>query len=320
MTCRFVLAALLAAAALMSGAAQAAYPEKPIRIILGYPPGGTTDAGARLIAQELASQMGVPVFVENRPGATGQIGLEATIRSPADGYTLQFLTGPTMVSLQLAGKSVDIDHDLTALSLVFRQGIFIATPAQLPGWESVRDFPAVVAKDRAAPGKLNYGTIGTGSTGHLLGEYLKALAGLTWTHIPYKGQEAAMTALASGEVQVVVGAIANNDFGGRVRLVAVTGASREAAYPSLPTLAEIYPEAVAESWGGMTAPGGLPPDITRRLVSEMKAVLAKPHVAETLRKIYSTLDSTAGADYATFMRDHYNKWGKVIRDNNIKVD
>lgn len=304
----------------IAGQAAAAYPEKPIKIILGYTPGGTTDAATRVIAQELSSQMGVPVTVENRPGAAGQIGLDATIRSAPDGYTLQFLTAPTMIALQLAGKSVNVDRDLTALSLVFKQGIFIATTTAAPGWDGVRDFAGVVAKAKAAPGSLNFGTIGTGSTGHLMGELLKSIVGVNWVHVPYKGQEPMMSALAAGEIQFVIGATTNNDLGGRVRLIAATGAAREKAFPNLPVLAETYPAAVAESWGGMTAPGGLPPDITRRLIAELKTAQGKPAVVEKLGRIFSTLNTMSGDEYQKFMRSHYEQWGKVIRDNNIKAE
>jgi tripartite-type tricarboxylate transporter receptor subunit TctC len=317
----FVLGSLAFLGTMLSATtAGAAYPERPIRVIVGFVPGGTTDIVSRAITQEMSAQMGVSFIVENRPGATGQVGLEAMYRSAPDGYTLGLLASPTLISLQLAGKSLDPQKDLTGIGLIYRQGIFLASTLALPGWDGVKDMRDVVAKAKAAPGKLNYGSIGTGSTGHLVGEFLKTVAGVDWVHVPYKGQEPMTTALTSGEIHFVIGALPNNDMGGRVRQIGNTGAERDPRFPNLPAFGEIYPSAVAESWGSFAAPGGLPRDIADRLSKEMAAALKKPVVIETVTRAIAPPASMEGPELQKLIVGDYNRWGKVIRDNNIKVE
>jgi tripartite-type tricarboxylate transporter receptor subunit TctC len=280
------VAALLAAAGLApAGApAQDAYPARPIRLIVPYAAGGGSDIMARSIAEKLSEQLGRQVIVDNRGGASTALGAELAARAPADGYTLLLATITTLAVVPNVKPSLpyDYERDFTPISMLATQPyVLVAHPsAQLPS------LPQTIAHARAHPGKLNFGSPGVGSGGHIAGEMLKSMAGISMTHIAYKGSGPSLTDLLGGHVALVFATIPPvqpfvNER--RMRALAVTTAKRSAAMPDVPTVAEsVVPGYEINSWNCLIAPKGTPAGIVRRLNSEVSAALRSPAVEKRL--------------------------------------
>ena len=305
-----------------SAAWSQAYPAKPVRIITTFAPGSVIDITARTIAQRLSDRWGQPITVENRPGGggTGTVGTEFAARSPADGYT--WLLAPNSVMIigpHLVKTPFDVFKDFIPVGQVATTPFLLVVSTQIP----VRTVQELVDYAKANPGKLNYGSSGNGSPQHLGGELLKRAGGIDMTHIPYKGAALSITDLISGRLQVFVGAAGSllpHIRDGKIRLIASAGNKRLARFPDVPTIAEALPGVEVDAWLGLFLPAGSPRELVTKINADVAEVLA---VAET-RAGLSSQGIEAAVDspeaLATLMRNDFNRWGRVIREANIKAD
>src|SRR3954466_15523099 len=273
-------------------AAGAAYPEKPIRLVIPSAPGGSPDVLMRILAQQLSQQMKVPIVVENKPGASYVLGTMDVVRAPADGYTLGY---GNIVSLAinrslLASVPYDVERDLTLVSNCVQVFNFLAVNNDLP----VRSVAELIAYAKKNPGKLTNGSSGNGTTGHLGGELFKTMAGVDIVHVPYKGSAQAINDLMGGQIQVMfdnVPSIGPHVKAGRVRGLGVSSPRRAASFPDIPTIAEAgVPRYETNSWGGVIGPARLPKEIVARLHEEIRKALTSPLVADRYRQLDSEPD------------------------------
>jgi tripartite-type tricarboxylate transporter receptor subunit TctC len=316
----FPLAALLLAA-FSSGDAMALYPERAIRIIVPFAPGGGTDVVARTLAQEMARDLGVSVVIENRPGAGTIIGTQAVAASAADGYTLLMGTFSHAVNSSLsANLPYDPHKDFAAVALIARSFNMVVVNPKSP-FQTIAD---LIAAAKANPDKLSYGTFGVGTSAHLAGELFKDMAKVNLTAVPYKGAAPAITDLIGGQIQVMfttVASAASLVEAGQLRAIAVTSAERSPAFPKLPTVAEAgVPGYAAESWYGLFAPAKTPADIVERLnKSAALAVQSDPFkklgVNEGLVVIMGPPE-----ELGRYVRSEEARWRRVIEDAGIKVE
>jgi tripartite-type tricarboxylate transporter receptor subunit TctC len=299
-----------------------AYPTKPIRLIVPFPPGGSTDIVARIVAQKLGDRLGQQVLVENRGGAGGTIGTEAVAKSAPDGYTLVLGTTSThVVAPNVYGKiGYDPVKDFAPVSLV------AVTPYLLvvnPGVDvkSLREFVGYV---KARPGKLNYASAGTGSTTHLAMEMLKSAAGLYIVHIPYNGNGPAGTAVIAGQVEFLFGslpAVLPHAKSGRVRPLAVGTPKRSPSLPEVPTVAESgFPGFDASLWLSVMAPAGTPAPVVDRLHKEIVAAIASPDAADALSKAGAEPITSTPAELAAMVKDGVDKYAKVVKQAGVKPE
>lgn len=261
-----------------------AWPDRPMRLLHGFGPGGTADILARLVAQPLAEALGQPVVVESRPGAGGNIASAALARSPADGHTIGLLTGGHAVSAAFAqGLTFDPVNDFDFVSMIVRYAFVIVVRADSPA----RDLAGLVALAKAQPGRVTFGSAGVGSTHHLVGEMLNAAAGIQMQHVPYRGDAAGTTALLSGEVSAMVTTsvgVLPHIRAGTVRCLAVSSATRSALLPDVPTVAEAanLPGYASSFWFGLLAPRGTPAPVVERLQRETAAIMAMPDILQRI--------------------------------------
>jgi len=316
---RGLVSGLLVLAA--SAAAAQEYPAKPVRIIVGFPPGGATDLVARLLAPKLAEAFRQQVIVDNRPGANGIIASDLTAKAPPDGYTLHLGTLSALVITPAITKvPYDPFKDFSPIGrTVALQNIFIAHPT-LP----VRNIRELIALARARPGKLNFASSGTGSTGHLSGELLKTMAKIDMTHIPYKGGGPALTDLLGGQVELFVAIISTavpQVKAGKARGLAVTGDKRAAALPDVPTVAESGVKGYeSTNWYCMLGPANLPRPIVERWHKEMTAALNSPEIMQALIDRGIDAAPTSPAEFTAYLKSETAKWTKVVKASGIKSD
>ncbi len=313
--------ALAACVLLANGAARAVYPDRILKIVVPFAPGGGTDVVARTLAQELAKDLGVSVIIENKPGAGTIIGTQAVATAEPDGYTLLMGTFANAVNPSLYAKlPYDQHRDLAPVALIARSfSIVVVNPKS--AITSVKD---LIAAAKAEPDKLSYGTYGTGTSAHLSGELFKHMAGVNLTTVPYKGSAPAITDLIGGQIQVMfttVASAASLIEGGQLRALAVTSAERSPAFPNLPTVAEAgVPGYDAEAWYGLFAPAKTPPEIIDRL-NRAAAVAVK---ADPFKKLSVNeglvLVASPPAELDRYFREEEDRWRKVIRDAAIKAD
>jgi tripartite-type tricarboxylate transporter receptor subunit TctC len=318
-----MLAVILALGALAPHAAFAqAYPAKPLRLVVPFPPGGSTDIVARIVAQKLGDRLGQQVIVENRGGAGGTIGAEAVAKAPPDGYTLVVGTTSThVVAPSVYGKiGYDPVKDFAPISLV------AVTPYLLvanPGVD-VKSLPDFIAYVKARPGKLNYASAGTGSTTHLAMEMLKSAAGLYIVHIPYNGNGPAGTAVIAGQVEFLFGslpAVLPHAKSGRVRPLAVGTPKRSPSLPEVPTVAESgFAGFDASLWLAVMAPAGTPAPVVDRLHKEIVAVVASPDTASALNKAGAEPITSTPAELTAMVRDGVAKYAKVVKQTGVKPE
>jgi len=316
---RSLLAALLVA---LAGAAAAAYPEKPIRFIVPSAPGGSPDVLMRILLQQLATQLNVPIVVENKPGASYVLGTMDVVRASADGYTLGY---GNIVSLAinrslLPSVPYDVERDLTLISNVTHVFNMLAVNNDLPV-HSVRE---LIEYAKRNPGKLTNGSSGNGTTGHLGGELFKNMTGVDIVHVPYKGSAQAINDLIGGQIQVMfdnVPSIGPHVKAGRVRGIGVSAHRRAASFPDVPTIAEAgVPGYETNSWGGVIGPAHLPREVVAKLNTEIKAALAVPAVAERYRQLDSEIDGSTPEEFLALVRRETPKWGEVVRRSGAKID
>lgn len=306
-----------------AGYAQAAqnYPVRPIRIIVAYTPAGTTDILARAVGQKMTETWGQSVIVDNRPGANGNIGTEITANATPDGYTIVMATAAThSINNTLYPRlKWDAVKSFDPISLVARVPNILVVNNSLP----VKSVAELIAYGKNNPGKLNHGSPGLGSTGHLSAELFKSATGLRMTHVPYKGSAPTLADLAAGQIQVVIDNMPPylpQVQAGKIRALAVTTATRSAAAPNLPTIQEAGVKGYeAGSWFGLAAPKGVPADIIRKLSVETDRILKLPDVKERLVGLGAEPVGGKPEDFAAFIRSEQAKWRKVITQAGIKL-
>jgi tripartite-type tricarboxylate transporter receptor subunit TctC len=309
--------------AIVAGAAFAqAYPTKPIRLVVPFPAGGTTDILAREVANRLTQSWGQAVVVDNRPGAGGNIGAELVAKSPPDGYTLLMGTvGTHAINASLYAK-MPYDHvkDFTPVILVAGvPNVLVINPA-LP----INSVQELIAYAKANPGKLNFASSGSGTSIHLSGELFKVMAGVEVTHVPYKGSSPALQDLVGGQVQLMFDNLPSALAlikGGKLKALAVTSTVRAAALPDVPTMAEAgLPGFEASSWFGVLAPAGTPPDIVTRLNGEIAKWLATPEAKDKLLSQGAIAAGGPPEDFVKHIAAETAKWQKVVKASGAKVD
>ena len=305
-----------------SALAQAPFPTKPVRLVVPFPAGGTTDILARAAAQKLSETLGQQVIVDNRPGAGGNIGAELVAKAQADGYTLLMGTvGTHAINPSLYAK-MPYDHvkDFAPVILVAGVPNVLVVNPDLP-FKTVAD---VVAYAKANPGKLNFASSGSGTSIHLSGELFKVMAGVQMTHVPYKGSAPALTDLIGGQVQLMFDNLPSalpQIKGGKLRAVAVTSTTRAAALPDVPTVAESgLPGFESSSWFGILAPAGTPKDIIAKINTDVQKWLSTPEAKEKLLGQGANAAGGSPEDFAKHIQAETAKWAKVVKESGAKVD
>lgn len=316
-----VLLALMAAAALITGAHAQSYPSKPVRWIVPSAPGDGSDITARLLGERVGRALGQPVVIDNKPGAGGVLGSDLAARSPADGYTMIVgNAGSHGINAAIYGRlSYDVVRDFAPVALICTApNVMIVSPATKA--RSVAEF---VAYARANPGRLNYASGGIGSSAHMSAELFKSLTGTEMTHVPYKGSAPAVAALLADEVSVMIGNLppwTAHLKAGKVRALAVTTAARYPALPEVPAMAESLPGFETVAWFAVFAPAGTPRPVIERMNREINAALAQPEVRERLAT--SGCDAAPGTPEALGARvaGDVARWKKLAAEKNIRAD
>jgi tripartite-type tricarboxylate transporter receptor subunit TctC len=315
------LAAGAAALTVLSRTASAqAYPTRPVRLIVPFGPAGATDITARLIGHWLSERLGQQFIIENRPGAGGNIGTEAVVRAPPDGYTLLYVTTANASNATLYDKlNFNFIHDIAPVAAIISFPYIMVVNPSVPA----KTLPEFIAYAKANPGKINMASPGVGSTPHVNGELFKVMTGTNMVHVPYRSAAAVMTDLLSGQVQLYFGTTASSlEYvrTGKLRALGVTIERRLDVLPEIPTVAEFVPGYEASNWYGVGAPKATPTEIIDKLNKEISAVLADPKMKAQLADLGGTVLAGSPADFGKLIADETEKWGKVIKFAGIKAD
>lgn len=318
------LGCVLTAAGLVGavpGAFAQTFPARPLKLVVPFPPGGSTDVIARMIAQRLGEALKTTVVVDNRPGVGSVLGTDVVAKAAADGYTLVVSANPAIAPGPLMRNSMPYDpvRDFTHLALLgtFPNGFVVR--ADHPA-KSMAEF---VALARAKPGVMNYSSAGLGSAGFLTGELLKQAAGISMVHVPYKGSGPAITDLIGGQLDGMFESLVTATGyvrGGKLRLLAVSGDGRSKTFPDVPALNEVVPGVVGGAWFGISAPARLPGDIAQRLQAEVQAIVNAPDMQTRLSELGMTPLPLGGTDFAAFIQAENRRWGPVIKAGRITVE
>jgi tripartite-type tricarboxylate transporter receptor subunit TctC len=297
-----------------------AYPSRPVRMIVPFGPAGTTDIVARLIGQWLSEHLGQQFVVENRPGGAGNIGTEAVVRAPADGYTLLMIDVSPAINATLFDKlNFNFIRDIAPVANIVRvPNVMVVNPA-FPA----KTVPEFIAHAKANPGKISLASAGIGTPNHVAGELFKMMAGLDLVHVPYRGGGPAIADLLGGQVDVtfaVVTTAIEYIRTGKLRALAVTSATRQEALPDIPAVADFLPGYEASGWFGLFAPRNTPAEIIDKLNKEINAALVDPKVKARLVDLGGTVVPGSSADFGKLVVDDKEKWAKVIRAANIKAE
>ncbi len=316
--------ALVIMGALSSAYAQPApnvtqWPQRPVRVVVPFPPGGSTDIIARLISPHLTEAFGQQFVIDNRSGAGGTIGSEIAARSTPDGYTLAVIPSSYAAAAALYPLSFDPVKGIAPISMIGLGSFILGVhPSVKAG-----NFKEFIDLLKAKPGALNFASPGTGSSPHLASELLKQMAGVNFTHIPYKGDTPALTELIAGQMHIMFASgpvFLPHIKAGKVRAIAVTGAKRYFVVPELPTIAESYPGFYASGWNGMIAPAGTPRDIINRLNRSIATFLKRPDIQERLRNDGRETIPTTPEETAQMLANEIATWRKVVQVANIKIN
>ena len=299
-----------------------AFPTKPIRIVVPFPPGGPADVLARTVGDRIAAALGQPVVVDNRPGAGGNIGMELVAKAAPDGHTLALAPAGNLTVNPSLYRNVpyDVGRDFAPVTVIAAVPNVLVVNPQVPA----KDLAELIAYAKANPGKLNYSSPGPGSGAHLAGELLKSSAGIDIVHVPYSGIAPAVTAVIAGDVQLMFAGAPSalpQVAGGKLRALAVASPKRIASAPALPTLSEAgLPGFDVTSWYSIVAPAATPPAVVERLQKEIARALTSPDVKAKLTGIGAEPIANTPEEFAAMMRVETAKWSKIVKDANIKVE
>lgn len=297
-----------------------AYPARPVRLVVGFPPGGTTDILARLIGQWLSDRLGQPFVIENRPGAGTNIATEAVLKGAPDGYTLLMTSPANSINATLYDKlNYNFLRDMAAVAAVSRVPNVMEVHPSVPA----KSVPEFIAYAKANPGTLSYASAGIGTSQHVSAEMFKMMAGVQLLHVPYRGGAPAVTALVGGQVQVAFDNVSSSIEqirAGNLRPLAVTTATRSEVLPDIPTVGDFLPGYEASVVNGVVVPKGTPPEIIERLNKEINAGLADTRIKARLADIGSTPLAISSADFAKLLVEETEKWGKVVKFSGARAD
>jgi len=296
------------------------YPTRPVRLVVGFAPGGATDIAARLIGQWLSERLGQSFIVENRPGASTNIAAEAVINSPPDGYTLMVFSITNTINPALFTQlNFNFARDMSGIAGINTAPLVLEVNPAVP----VTSVPELISYAKANPGKISLGNFGIGSSSHVVGELFKMMASVNMVDVPYRGGAPMVTDLLGGQLQVALDNLSGSIEqirAGKLRALAVTTGSRSPVLPNIPTLGEFLPGFEANSWIAVGAPKHTPAEIIDKLNREINAGLADPKIVARLTDLGSTALTLSPADLDKFVVDETEKWGKVIRTAGIKAE
>ena len=318
---RRLLALAFAGAALAAPQAHAqAWPDKPVRILVPAPAGSSLDVLARAIAEKLKDKFGQPVVVDNKPAAGGTVATAETARAPADGSVILLgFNGPLATGPLIQKAPYDVQKDLAPVIITSSQPNVLAVNAELP----VKTLPELVAWAKANPGKLNYASVGNGSSSHLNAELLKAMAGIDAVHVPFNGSPPAVLSTVQGETQMIFAVMQPLQAqiqAGKLRPIAVTTPKRFPLLPELPAIAESYPGFEALAWNGLVVPAATPPATVQKINAEVGAILRDPEIVKKMNGFGFDLVGGTPADFGALIRGEADRWTPVVRKLGIKVD
>jgi len=317
---RALLLSAAALPALAHNAAAQSWPDRPVRLLVGFPPGGSVDIFARIIAQCLSEQFGQQFVVENRPGASGNLATEAAVRSAPDGYTLLAVGVNNATNVALYDNlKFDFLRDIMPITSTVRGvGVLVVNPA-VPA-KTTSEF---IAYAKANPGKINMGSSGTGTPQHLYGELFMQVTGVSMVHVPYRGTPQSLTGLMGGDVQAIFDTLSTSlehIKAGRLRALGITSATRAEALPDTPALSEAVPGYEATSWQGLGVPKGTPADIVEKLARATNVALADATVKARIDATGYSIFASSPAAFRQHIADETAKWGKVIRTAGIHLN
>jgi tripartite-type tricarboxylate transporter receptor subunit TctC len=296
------------------------YPERPVHLIVGFPAGGPQDIVMRLIGQWLSERLGQSFIIENRPGASGNVGAETVVRAAPDGYTLLSVSSPNAINATLyKNLNFNFIRDIEPVASIMRVPLVMEVNPSVP----VKTVPEFIAYAKANPGKVNYASAGIGTPQHVSAEMFKMMTGVEMVHVPYRGAAPALTDLIGGQVQVMIDttpASMQHIRSGRLRPLAVTTATRADSLPDLPTVGDFVPGYEATSWFGIGAPKDTPPEIIATLNKEINAAIADPKIKARLIDLGGTVLPGSPADFGKLIADETEKWAKVIKFSGAKPD
>jgi tripartite-type tricarboxylate transporter receptor subunit TctC len=297
-----------------------AYPSRPVRLVVGFTPGGAVDIIARLIGQALSERLGKPFVIENRPGAATNLATESVVRAAADGYTLLMANTAAAINATLYDKlNFNFSRDMAAVGGVMRGGYVVEVHPAFPAG-TLGEF---ITYAKANPGTINMGSAGSGASDHMAGELFKMMTGINLVHVPYRGAAPALADLLGGQVQVMFGSLPPSiEYirSGKLRGLAVTTSTRSEALPELPTVADFVTGYEASGWYGICAPSRTPVEIIEKLNLEINAALADPKLKGRLAELGGAALPGSPADFAKLIAEETEKWGKVVRAANIKPE
>ena len=297
-----------------------AYPSRPVRIVVGFPAGGATDIQARLMGEWLSERLGQQFIVENKPGASGNIGTEMVVRAPADGYTLLQVVTPNAINSALFGHlGFDFVRDIAPVIYAARLAYVVVVNPSVP----VKTLPELIAHAKANPGKINYGSAGQGTPQNITCELFKMMTGVNLVHVPYKGGAPAVADLIAGHVQVIFAPVSESIQqikSGKLRALAVTTASRLDVLPDVPPVGDFVPGYEASGFAGIGAPRNTPPEIIDKLNKELNAGLADSKIKKRIVELGGTVVGGSPAEFGRIIAEATEKWAKVIKFAGIKAE
>jgi tripartite-type tricarboxylate transporter receptor subunit TctC len=317
---RFKAMAVVILVAVSTAVLAADYPTRPVRLVVGFPPGGAADILGRVAAHQLTERLGQQVVVDNRGGAGGLVATEITARASADGYTLLFTSIPHVINPHLYKKvQYDAIKDFNPVVQFVSVPLMMAANPSLPA-KTVKE---LIAYAKSKPGQVNYASGGSGASSHLAMEHFKSMAGVDLNHIPYKGTGPLITDLISGQVSLTIASavpLAPQVKAGKLRGMAVTGAKRSPSFPDLPAIAETVPGYEVVNWFGIVAPAGTPAAIITRVNGELNKALNTPQIKDGLRAQGADAAGGSADEFARVIRADFAKWAKVVRESGARVD